>query len=134
MDIIPVRGLKQGYTSAGLEIDAFLSSDLNSITVDQNLDENRYRFALAHELAHRLLHDEIYKKYNFGNIDEWLSVITDIQRSPYQKRERDKAEWQADELAGLILVPKTILVEEYTTERQDIPNVSQRPFRVRQVY
>lgn len=119
MDIIPIEGLKQGFTSAGFDIDAFLSSDLMSITVDRDLRDNRYRFTLAHELAHKLLHAEIYQQYGFGNIEEWLLVIAGIQASPYQKKEREKAEWQADELAGRILVPKTILAQEFDEEREE---------------
>jgi len=119
MDIIPIEGLKRGYTSAGLDIDAFLSSDLMSITVDQDLHDSRYRYTLAHELAHKLLHAETYQQYDFGNIGEWLSVIGNIQAYPSQKKEREKAEWQADELAGLILIPKTVLAEEFRKEREE---------------
>lgn len=119
MDIIPIEGLKKGFTSAGFDIDAFLSSDLMSITVDQDVHENRYRFTLAHELAHRLLHADMYRQYGFGNTEEWLSVIAGIQASSYQKKEREKAEWQADQLAGLILVPKVVLTEEFEKEREE---------------
>jgi hypothetical protein len=63
MDIIPIPGLKDISVDAGLDIDAFISSDLKSITIDQytmEKRENRYRYTLAHEIAHKLLHEDIY--------------------------------------------------------------------------
>ncbi len=58
IDIIPVHGLQQAF-----EIDGFISSDLKTITVDCFIYEhrpNRYRFTLAHELAHAVLHRKIF--------------------------------------------------------------------------
>jgi len=52
MDIVPGPGLHREF-----DIDAYLTSDLAEIRVDQAVwesRENRYRFSLAHELAHRL--------------------------------------------------------------------------------
>jgi hypothetical protein len=63
MDIIPLPGLKTISRQAGLDADAFISSDFSSITVDQFILErriNRYRFTLAHELGHMVLHSEYY--------------------------------------------------------------------------
>lgn len=124
IDIIPVPGLKQSYRDAGLDIDAFISSDLKSITVDEyvyQIIENRYRFTLAHELSHKILHmdTDIYQKYIFNNIDEWLATLKEIQAVPAYRQARDWAEWQADELAGRILVPKAILADEFYRERDE---------------
>lgn len=57
MDVIPIDGLK-----AELGIDAFLTNDLEWIYVDQYVllhAPTRYRFSLAHEVAHFWLHDEL---------------------------------------------------------------------------
>jgi len=58
IDIIPVPGLHKAF-----EVDGFISSDLKAITVDAFVYEQRpgrYRFTLAHELAHAVLHRRIY--------------------------------------------------------------------------
>ena len=120
MDIIPIPGLKDSFGDEGFDIDAFISSDLQSITVEQHTMvkmENRYRFTLAHEIAHKLLHEDIYQKFKFGNLDEWVSIISDMQSLDALKKERDTAEWQADELAGRILVPKAILIDKFDKEQ-----------------
>ena len=54
LDIIPIPGLQRVIGA-----EAFLSSDLRGISVDQSVLENRinrYRFSLAHELGHLKLH------------------------------------------------------------------------------
>lgn len=128
MDIIPIPGLKDASRDAGLDIDAFISSDLKSITVDQYITEkreNRYRFTLAHEIAHKILHGDIYEQYRFDSLEDWVATILKIHSTLSQKREREKAEWQADEFAGLILVPKAILEDEYNRERDETTRLYQ---------
>src|SRR3990172_7989294 len=54
VDIVPVPGLQDAF-----EVDGFISSDLKTITVDAFIYDRRpghYRFTLAHELAHAVLH------------------------------------------------------------------------------
>ena len=78
LDIIPVPGLKDCFEKIGLDIDAFISSDFKSITVDQHIQEhasNRYRFTLAHEIGHTLLHGYLYSQFKFTTIDEWVTAI-----------------------------------------------------------
>lgn len=61
IDIIPVPGLQEAF-----EVDGFISSDLKSITVDAFVHERRpgrYRFTLAHELAHVVLHRRLQSKW-----------------------------------------------------------------------
>lgn len=120
IDIIPIPGLKDDFNDAGFDIDAFISSDLKSITVDQYILDKRlprYRFTLAHEIAHSLLHSDIYQQFEFDNTKDWISTLTNIQSIESLKKARDMAEWQADELAGRILVPKTALKEEFDKEK-----------------
>lgn len=59
MEVIPIDGLK-----ADIKVDAFLTSDLKRIFVDEWVMVNapaRYRFSLAHEVSHHWLHDELYQ-------------------------------------------------------------------------
>jgi Zn-dependent peptidase ImmA (M78 family) len=86
-----------------LEVDGFISSDLTCITVDQFVLErrlNRYRFTLAHELAHWYLHRELYAELKFGSLNEWKLFQTEVDKTDY-----DWLEYQAYAFAGLVLVP-----------------------------
>ena len=58
LDIVPMPGLKDEF-----DVDAFITGDLTEIRVDRYIQEhrlNRYRFSLAHELAHLLIHRELF--------------------------------------------------------------------------
>src|SRR5262245_3634449 len=60
LDIVPVPGLQDEF-----EIDAFITSDLTEIRVDsfiQRKRQARYRFSLAHEVGHMLIHKDIFKE------------------------------------------------------------------------
>ena len=106
LDIIPTPGLHKGF-----DIDAFITSDFRSIFVDEFVYDSRpgrYRFSLAHELAHLLLHQEIFSRLRFSTIAEWKKVITE-----FPEKEYGFLEWQAYALAGLILVPPDPLVERF---------------------
>ena len=81
LDIIPVPGLKTSFEKIGLDIDAFISSDFKSITVDQYVQEhvsNRYRFSLIHEIGHMLLHKYLYSQFKFNTSEEWIRTIRKI--------------------------------------------------------
>jgi len=111
LDIIPIPGLKDCFEKVGLDIDAFISSDFKSITIDQHVQEhisNRYRFTLAHEIGHMILHRYLYKQFEFDTIDEWIKAIENIPL-----KQREMVEWQANEFAGLILIPWSALDEEF---------------------
>lgn len=76
IDIIPLPGLHQS-----LEVDGFTQSDLSSIYVDEFVYKSRpgrYRFTLAHEVGHIVLHNDIYQKANFQNSQEWKDFINSI--------------------------------------------------------
>ena len=106
MDIIPIPGLHQGY-----EIDGFISSDLSAISVDQFVYESRpgrYRFTLAHELGHAVLHRRVYEAAAFSTIKEWKRFVAEIDLQDYEW-----LEWQAYTFAGLILVPPVPLKKKF---------------------
>lgn len=117
IDIIPLPGLKDFSEKAGLDEDAFVSSDFKSITVDDYISynvENRFRFTLAHEIAHVMLHGYLYAGFTFNSIDQWKDCIKEMDIE-----KRRIVEWQADEFAGLILVPRKILKENFQKSLQD---------------
>jgi len=88
LDIVPMSGLKDGF-----DVDAFITADLTQIRVDgfiQRSRPNRYRFSLAHELAHLLIHKEVFKALKFSTIKEWKAVMCSIPQDQYTL-----IEWQA---------------------------------------
>lgn len=106
IDIIPVPSLQ-----AAFDIEGCSAFDFSAIFVDQYVYEqryNRYRFTLAHELAHKVLHQEYYKKLAFSSISEWANVVEHIDEN-----DRSKMEYQAYAFAGLILVPPKFLRTEF---------------------
>lgn len=106
INIIPLPGLLQVH-----DVDAFLSNDFKSLMVDMGIVEsrspNRYRFSLAHELAHAVLHGDVYAQIRFSNIPEWK-----VQLMAISEADREWLEWQAYSFAGLILVPGQPLREK----------------------
>src|SRR5271155_3958453 len=73
LDIVPVPGLQDEF-----DIDAFITSDLTEIRVDRFIQEHRparYRFSLAHEVAHLVIHQEVFKELAFSTISEWKDVM-----------------------------------------------------------
>lgn len=102
LDIVPVPGLKDGF-----DVEAFITKDLTEIRIDETIYQkrpNRYRFSLAHEVAHLELHRDVYTTLNFCDIAEWKKAMTSIPADQYSW-----IETQAYNFAGLVLVPPTPL-------------------------
>ena len=99
IDIIPVPGLIEHF-----ETDAWISIGRNEIYMDdsvyRNSNSNRYRFSLAHELGHKLLHDDIIQRLNISSVASWKKAIREIPDDDYSR-----LEFQAYEIAVLILEP-----------------------------
>lgn len=106
MDIVPLPSLKMAF-----DVDGFSTSDFNAICVDQFVYEQRYhrfRFTLAHELGHKVLHQEYLSKLKFSSIAEWKNVVDQLDPSDHSKME-----YQAYMFAGLVLVPAEFLRVEF---------------------
>lgn len=102
LDIVPVPGLEEAF-----EIVGFTSSDLSEITVDEYVYEsqaNRYRFTLAHEAGHVVLHTDLFKQQRFRRIDDWKEFVR-----TFPELDLSRLEWQAHSFAGLVLVPSDAL-------------------------
>jgi Zn-dependent peptidase ImmA (M78 family) len=94
------------------DMDAYLLIDRTGIVVDHEkfIDErylNRLRFSFAHELGHYFLHEYIYNKMIFNSIEEWRDFFKSIPDFDYKNYE-----WQANEFAGRLLVPRDELASE----------------------
>ena len=106
LDIVPLPQLKRS-----IEVEAFISKDLKSIYVDQETleyYENRYRFSLAHEVGHIILHSHLFKDLSYKNTTEYKEFIETVDT-----REYGWFESQAYNFAGLVLVPKEQLHVEF---------------------
>ena len=83
---------------------------MDCITVEEFIylnRPNRYRFTLAHEVAHRILHAELYGDQSFDDIASWREFITSLSTRQYRF-----LEWHANSFAGLVLVPRDRLESE----------------------
>lgn len=98
IDIVPAHGLQKGFETEG-----FTTSDFSCIYVDNYVYEQaylRYRFTLAHELGHLILHKKYLDEFSFSTIDEWKNFVDQLDN-----KDQSKMEFQGYAFAGLILVP-----------------------------
>lgn len=107
MDIVPEPGLHQHF-----DIDSYITADLTEIRVDEFVYQSRpgrYRFSLAHELGHRMLHADVFAQLKFESIGAWKELVAiAIPEKTY-----GYLEWQASSFAGLVLAPTAELAQEY---------------------
>src|SRR5213594_4191706 len=102
IDLIPVPGLKDQ-----IGVEGFLSRDRDAIYVDERVSNaipSRYRFTLAHEVGHLVLHKELYKVAGFRTPAEWLEFQSSLLEKDYSRYE-----FQAYCFGGLVLAPKVAL-------------------------
>ena len=113
LNIIPVPGLRKFF-----DVDGYVSKDLRDISVDQYIQESRldhYRYVLAHELSHILVHGDIISQLDFDSIEEWKRRVLGVS-----KEERSVYDGQAHELGTLLLVPTERLLVEFDQDRSRI--------------
>jgi Zn-dependent peptidase ImmA (M78 family) len=107
IEIIPVPGLKMAFN-----IDGWISKELKTITIDYNeytSVENRFRFTVAHEVGHYILHKEIFEILEFGSVEEWkYNIINRFDSKKYGWLEK-----QADMFASMVLMPKWHVEEKF---------------------
>lgn len=124
IDIYPSQGLMDRF-----QIDAYISHDLTEIHVDKGIYEqhppNRYRFSLAHEFAHLILHAEIYRSMNIETPQGWKESMRALAADDY-----DWLEWNANAFAGLLLVPPHHLGVEAGALRSQIKAAGVDPDRM----
>lgn len=106
LEIVPLDGILDD-----LEVDAFLTSDLKRIYVDAFVLEHRhrrYRFSLAHELAHHELHRSLYEGSRISSVRDWRAAQEAVSEDDYAW-----FEFQANAFAGLVLVPRGELRQQF---------------------
>ena len=106
MDIIPVLNLQRN-----ISVEGYLSKDYSTIYVDEYVYENievRYRFTLAHEIGHFIMHKEYLDMINFESHDEWKDTLLNLN-----SQDIGWMEYQGRCFAGLVLVPTKELDEMF---------------------
>ena len=96
--IVPVRGLMDEC-----QVEAFMAADFGIIYVDEygyKNNSHRYRFSVAHELGHYMLHREYFSN-RVDSYDEWRALGFDGISNV--------AEFQANYYAGCLLAPEAEL-------------------------
>ena len=103
--ILPVAGLADNF-----RIDAFISTDFKTIYADAEKyrrENHRYRFSVAHELGHYILHREYFSS-RVWSFEEWK----DLSGSGVNR----VAEFQANYFAGSLLAPEEALLAMLNAE------------------
>jgi len=98
------------------DVDGFLTGDLRSNMVDASLlaeQERRYRFTLAHEVGHLILHGDVYRRHAFHSISVWKAFMGKISDEEHRWFES-----HAYAFAGLVLVPGDDL-QRYLTKTME---------------
>lgn len=98
-----------GKNSHGNEILGKLSLDTKTIYISNSLELNghRWRFTLAHELGHYLLHKNLFIKDPSLNI---MDSKKSIEMKNINKSSTSRLEWQANSFASSLLLPKKTLI------------------------
>jgi len=103
-----------------------LNTETNEVIIDESLDpfehpekEGRCRFTLAHETGHYVLHRpqiivELEQPSLFGDAP---SVKLIVCRTLSHK---DPMEWQADQFAGYLLLPRDMVLKSWQERRGDV--------------
>ena len=102
IEILPIRAFATRYGIVG-----YLSNDMQTLVVDEDTMRRypaRYRFTLAHELSHLLLHGD-YIQQEFPESEmTWKEKL--LKRDP---KIHSRMEVQANRMAGALLVPRNEL-------------------------
>ena len=115
INIVPVLGLQREF-----EVEGFTSGDLKNIYVDEHVYTDRitrYRFTLAHEIGHIVLHRHLYDRHKFRSTTGWKEFINSLT-----EEEHSWLEYQGYAFAGLVLVPGEELAKstaEWTKKIKD---------------
>ena len=97
----------------------------NSIAISSELefDTPRWRFTLAHEIGHYLLHKDLYNKYNISIINDDSHTLSDLSNALTKR-----LEIQANKFASLLLLPREAFAIKYTCLHYELFQGRKFPF------
>ena len=98
-----------GENISGNEILGKLSLDTKTISISSSLELNspRWRFTLAHELGHFLLHRKLLLNNPDSNVVDSEKSISWVN---IEQSSLSRLEWQANSFASSLLLPKATLI------------------------
>ncbi|HUD08547.1 MAG TPA: ImmA/IrrE family metallo-endopeptidase [Candidatus Saccharimonadales bacterium] len=111
-------------------VDAQITSDFTSIYVDQKNyenDTNRFRFSLAHEVGHYVLHEKFYKDLKISSFADVIAFMDEIDAEEYSH-----LEVQANKFGNYLLLPRKELLRirntvlEEIRKKHDIKNIDEK--------
>lgn len=91
------------------------------IRIDETLNHEthpgklgRYRFTLAHEIGHWVLHEPVHRaRRRQSSLFEDTSQPSIICRAPLPRTKKEPVEWQADYFAGCLTMPRTLVMRAF---------------------
>jgi Zn-dependent peptidase ImmA (M78 family) len=101
LSIIPCPGLKDAF-----DVDGYVARNKRALYVDSNAIEKyyfRFRFTVAHELAHLVLHAGLFDCADYNTAEEWKTFIRNLDPNAYGWAHR-QAHW----FAGNVLLPPRV--------------------------
>lgn len=114
-----IEVIPRAFIKENIDMDGYLSRDMKTIFVDSTLMNerkyNRYRFTLAHEVGHLVLHSEQIMQSEFRDSEDWIRM-----RDEMAGDDLNWFEFQANEFAGRLLVPRKRLIESVDNIRDKI--------------
>jgi|LDZT01.1.fsa_nt_gi hypothetical protein len=93
-----------------VSVDTLITSKWNTVFTDSFFyleRENRFRFSLAHEIGHFVLHKEIYESLVIENIEDYENFFANMSQDDYRFFES-----QANRFANYLLIPTDRLEKE----------------------
>jgi hypothetical protein len=112
-NIVPIPGLRRV-----VEVEGFLAGDKETLWVDEGVWRDylaRYRFTIAHEVGHFVLHPQAFEYRPTESVIKWREYINAIPEQLH-----GKMEFQAYCFGGLVLVPKDPLEHHVRSIIRDI--------------
>lgn len=101
---------------------------INESLVNKNTSEGRFRFTLAHEIGHWILHQDILNggsnKNRINSLFRKGTVISNKEGRTILCRKGDKsgAEWQANKFAACLLMPSYLVKPLFDELREKYKN------------
>lgn len=115
LTFLPIDGLRR---IVGAE--AYISGDLKELHYETNSSPVRLRFSIAHELGHAVLHSSEIKALRPSSMADWKNAIQSIPGEVW-----GRAEYQAREFAGRLLVPRELLLQAILSMKEKIDSAKQ---------
>jgi Zn-dependent peptidase ImmA (M78 family) len=117
IDIVVVPNMEKS-----LGVDCYISGDFKKIMIDERCfekQETRARFSLAHEVAHVVLHQNVYNDDNVETEEDFIKFMKSLTDDEHRRMEI-----QAHIFAGFLLLPPELFKQELDKTVVDLGGAS----------